>query len=129
MKAAKIILPETVYNSHGQFCSWEEMRETEVTERNNYTMRTFRAWEKKYNIKPSDRVIWITPDKKMAYTYAALAQDYDKIMGMTLKEVEAEFGADEITEIESNTGYIIPESDDGDNGYIFVVTKPDYIHY
>ena len=112
----------TYYNSHGHKALWSEIRETEI-ERGNYTDADFDEWEKKYGIKPTDKAIWVTPSKRSAYAYMDEASASDKIMAMSEEKLEryAKRKLGDPYEYSSDAG--IPESDDGDNGFLFVV-KP-----
>jgi hypothetical protein len=119
--------PSVYYNSHGHAAPFSEIRELEVDERENNTREEYDMWQQKYNIEDTDRCIWVTPSKKQALTYLLPSEQHDDIMGMEEWEVKKyidEEGLDsEITELDSNTGFIIPESDDGDNGFLFVIKK------
>jgi len=114
----------TYYNSHGEYAPFYEIRELQVYERDNYPRETFDEWQKKYNIKDEDLCIWITKSKKQAYTYLLPAAYYDDIISKTDKEVEQWIEREGITselyEINDKDGFIIPESDDGDNGFLFI---------
>jgi hypothetical protein len=112
--------PITYYNSHGEIASWNEIKDLEVSDRENYTTKQFNDWAKKYNIASSDKVLWVTPDKAMAHTYGQDAGIRDKILAMSDKQLN-DLG--EIYKTDSSKGFIIPESDDGDNGYLFVIRK------
>lgn len=121
---AKEEVPAKYFNSHGELALWSEIKELEVKERKNYTNKDFKEWEKKYGIKPDDQVIWVTPDKKGAVTYMASAEEHDAILGMNEEEL-ATFIKDnnlgDVAEFSGDEGVIIKESDDGDNGFLFVI--------
>jgi len=113
----------TYYNSHGEYVPFYEIRELEVYERDNYPRETFDEWQKKYNIKDEDLCIWVTNSKKQAYTYLLPSAYHDDIIDKTDKEIEQWIereGIDEVYEINDKDGFIIPESDDGDNGFLFI---------
>lgn len=117
--------PEKYYSSHGRLVPFSEIRKVEVDERENYDRAIFDEWQKKYNIKDDDQVLWVTPSKKVALTYMEEAEMHDEIMKMTDDQVEKYLEEKGYTpeEIDAKTGYIIPESDDGDMGFLFV-NKP-----
>jgi hypothetical protein len=114
------------YNSHGQFSSFHEIRDIEVYDRENYTPEEFQAWQDKYEISDGDQVIWITDNKKQAYAYLLPADYHDEIHNMSIGKIKSALKKedidDDIKEIKDK-GFIIPESDDGDNGYLFVKRK------
>ena len=125
MKDYKTFINERVYyNSHGNSCPFSEVRRLEVDERENYPRAAFDEWQKKYNIKDDDTVIWVTPLKKQAYTYLLPSEYHDDILSKEEWEVQEwidDKGIDEeLYTIDDKQGFIIPESDDGDNGYLFV---------
>ena len=97
--------------------TWKDMKDIEERERGNYTRKQFRSWEKKYKISDDDLVIWVTPNKNMAYTYDEPAGHREKILAMKDEEL-SELG--EVSEYLSSEGILILESDDGDDGYLYV---------
>lgn len=125
MKTYQSFINERIYyNSHGVYAPFSEIRTLEVEERDNYPMKTFNDWQKKYNIKDDDQCIWVTPSQKQALTYLLDAESHDDIMNLN-DEDEKKWGDMlemdlDLAEINDKQGFIIPESDDGDNGYLFV---------
>lgn len=119
------LLPVTYYSSAYAPMTWAQMRETEVTERNNYTTKQFERFQKKYLINDNDNVIWVSPDKNVAVSYAALADDRDAVLSMTAEELEQFMDDNDIylNEYSSNSGALITESNDGDEGFIFLITN------
>lgn len=120
--------PKIGYSSHGEYCSWAEMKNIEVDERNNYTKSQVKRWERKYKLSDADDVIWITPSRKIAVAYGECASEYDAIMDLAdskLDEYMMERGIEEPVEINLKDGLLIPESDDGDDGYLFVWRPED----
>jgi len=85
--------------------------ETEVNERRNYTLEEVIRWIKKYHISSTSRLIWVSSNKAVAYKYGLLAKDWDRPLPVELTGVR---------EIRDDEGFIIPESDDGDEGFLFV---------
>ena len=113
------------YNSHGISCSWNQMIETEVYERSNNTLEDVKAWEKKYNIRPFDQVIWVTPNKNMAAAYSGLADDHEAILAMSPIGLQEFLASMEVGLccFKESQGRIIEESDDGDDGYMFILNE------
>ncbi len=97
--------------------TFNQFIETEVEERGNYTEADVQRWIIKYNLFPNDKVIWVSPKKWVANRYNLLAEEWDTAENVP----EAEMS---VYEIRYDEGFIIPESDDGDEGYIFVYKKP-----
>ena len=98
---------------------FKEFIDLEVNERKNYTRSEINNWMKKYNIDTSDWVIWVSPQKWVAWRYQELADYFDDTEYL---KKQAEKHSDEIYKYTTKEGYIIPESDDGDDGYLFVLT-------
>uniref|UniRef100_A0A6M3XIG7 Defence against restriction A C-terminal domain-containing protein n=1 Tax=viral metagenome TaxID=1070528 RepID=A0A6M3XIG7_9ZZZZ len=90
--------------------------ETEIKERGNYTHAEVQNWIRKYNISENDLAIWVSPKKWVANRYNLLAEEWDKAEKVPESEMS-------VYEIKGNEGFIIPESDDGDEGYLFVFKR------
>jgi hypothetical protein len=125
MKTYQAFINERVYyNSHGNFSSFFNIRQLEETERENYPKGTFDSWAEQYGISDDDSCIWVTKDKKQAYTYLLPSQYHDEIMSKEEWEVEEWIDdkriEEKLYEVDDKDGYIIPESDDGDGGFLFV---------
>lgn len=118
----------TYYNSHGNSMDWSEFVEIEVRERKNYPMREVRKWEKKYNIKPETPVIWVTKTPNEALYYMTLAQSHSDIKMLSTKEFEEKWNVStsDLHEFTPEDGYLIPESEDGDGGYLMVLFNHTY---
>ena len=99
------------YNSHGQKMLFSEFIEIEVEERRNYPMRAVSRWMKKYNISPEDECIWVTKEPEHAFRYL----DWD--------QGRANYTVENLHHIRATDGFLIPESDDGDGGFLFVYRK------
>lgn len=106
------------FNSHGKDYSFAEFKDIEVGDRENFEPDLIDEITKKYNLKDDDRVIWVTPDKRMAHRYNLASSEWDKIQDIPNEELEA-------VEFSDKDGFIIPETDDGDNGFLMVLKKPD----
>jgi hypothetical protein len=96
----------------------------EVMERNNYPMTDVRQWMFKYNINFDTKVIWVATKKYIAYRYHLAADQWDKIT--KLKKESRKHSADISVYESPRQGYIISESNDGDDGFLFVL-RPNEI--
>lgn len=114
---------ENYYNSHGKYSTFAEIRDIEVNERENYTIEDFDEWQNKYNINDDDEAIWVT-NRKNAYSYLVPTEFWYEIRKSSIKDIERLLKdydiEDTVVKINKKDGFIIPESDDGDNGYLFV---------
>ena len=125
IKKFNTFINESYYNSHGSYASWADIRDIEVYDRENYTPEEFKEWQDKYDITDGDQVIWVTKNKKQAYAYLLPADYHDTVLNMSDRQIKMVLNkngqnGDELTEIKETDGFIIPESDDGDGGYLFV---------
>jgi len=126
------IVPKKIYyNSHGHSIPFYEFVEIEVEDRGNYKLKEVNRWKAKYKIADDAPVIWVTPSKIMAQSYMASADKYyDLISAKSEEEAEKilrqDLGADANIEpvvFTEDDGIIIPESDDGQNGFLMVLHK------
>ncbi len=109
-------MPEIYYTSTDPVFGKMTMKqfiETEVMERGNYTTADVQDWMRKYNLSMNDLAVWVSPLKWVANRYNLLAEEWDKARFIPESEMN-------VYEIKGNEGFIIPESDDGDEGYLFV---------
>jgi hypothetical protein len=102
-----------LWNSHGYWMTMKEFIEIEVEERGNYTLPEIRIWMKKYHLTPKTEVIWVCKEPWQANRYNLPADDWQRA-----NEIEVNEG--DVQEIGDKAGFIIEESDDGDDGYLFV---------
>lgn len=113
------------YNSNGLVQTFTEIMKSE-SEKGNYSRTEFKDWARKYNIESYQKCIWVTPNKRQAISYQATSQDHDAILydfsDNELKEYVESVGINNPYIIDNKFGFIIPESDDGDDGFIFVYT-------
>ena len=93
------------YNSVGTIYDMREIKELEVADRGNYTPREFNSWLKKYNITLDTPAVWVCKTIKDTEPY--VVNDGD---GMY--------------RVPRTDGYLIEESDDGDGGFIMILTNP-----
>ena len=91
--------------------------ETEVHERGNYTLKEVQGWMRKYNLTGNDFALWVSPLKWVANRYNLFAEDWDKARFIPESEMS-------VYEIKGDEGFIIPESNDGEAGYLFVFHRP-----
>jgi hypothetical protein len=98
------------YNSHGKFMSVKDFIELEVYDRGNYTRREIERifWRSGLELNLNFKCIWVTNDKQIALSYA---RDNSK-------------PEDTVFEVDIEEGVILFETNDGDNGYLFVQKKP-----
>ncbi len=114
----------TYYNSHGSWTTYSDLRDIEANERGNYPAESFDEWQEKYNIQDTDNAIWVTPNPKMACRYLFPAMYWEELYDMSMSEIKRLARKEDIDldlyEVTDKEGFIIPESDDGDEGYIFI---------
>lgn len=112
---------EFYYNTHGNKMSFKTFVETEVDERANYPMEDILSWMKKYNINFDDKCIWITKDPKDAFRYLAFDDGYFEDNSNEEDETYGnKYSVNDLHHIRVTDGFLIPESDDGDGGFLFV---------
>jgi hypothetical protein len=90
-----------------------EFKELEVDERTNYEPEMIDEWMKKYNLTDNSEVIWVSSDKRIANRYNLPAVEWENAMNIPEEEID-------VVEISNAEGKIITESDDGDDGFLFV---------
>ncbi|MFH1637275.1 MAG: hypothetical protein ABIB71_02510 [Candidatus Woesearchaeota archaeon] len=104
------------YSSHEVPCSIKEFIELEVKERKNYSMAEVRRWMKRYGIRNEDKIIWVSDKKWVANRYNLGVDKWDNAQLISEDDMS-------VCTFTSDEGFIIPESDDGDDGYVFVFRK------
>ena len=119
----------TYYNTHGHAYKWKDFVDTEVKERGNYTTKEVALWKSKYNITDSDKLIWvaITPQAALAYKLDAQAQlDIKMPLDKYMKKWKATKGdLNSLAKYKSTDGVIIPESNDGCDGFLFILNNKE----
>jgi len=85
------------YNSIGERYTFGSVIDTEVHDRENYTIEEVNMWKEKYSIDDDTEVMWVCSDKRTCRSLYC----YDEYEPM---EIEVE--------------NIIEESDDGDYGFL-----------
>lgn len=101
------------YSSHGVPYSIKGFIELEVKDRQNYSLSEIRDWIRRYKVKRDSKMLWVSDKKWIANRYNL---DVDK-WGAAHLIPENKMTVWTFT---SKEGFIIPESCDGDDGYIFV---------
>ncbi len=105
-----------VYYTTSSPMTIDEFIEIEVEERENYDIDDVNEWIVKYNIKPNTKIIWVALLPHIAARYEMGAEYWDDA-----EEIYNENPYDfNVKIISPNDGFLIPESDDGDEGFIFV---------
>lgn len=117
----KIVAKEKIkvyFNSHGYDYSFKDFVELEVEERGNYSKEFVKKIKQKYNIKDTDRAIWVTPNKRVALSYYLTANMRDEILSSDTNISENDVKLAEFTD---KDGFIIPETNDGDEGFLMIL--------
>jgi hypothetical protein len=109
------------YYTTGIPFSFKEFVELEVEDRENYDITEAKEIMEKYNISEDDKVVWVSPHKWVAFRYSLSADDYDK--AEEIAEQNPQDVDNVISEVDGSAGFLIPESDDGDEGYLFVFNQ------
>ena len=113
------VVSQVYYSSHCNPYPFAEWIEIEIYDRSNYTLEQVTEWMEKYGFTKEHKVIWVSPDPKIAYRYGLSAYNWDiKIPDELLNGV-----LKEITHYTTDEGFIIPESDDGCRGFVFVFRR------
>ncbi len=93
-----------------------EFIEIEVEDRQNYDIGDVEEWMSKYGIDMDDMVLWVALEPHVAARYGMPSGDWDRC-----KEIyEADPDAYDVEAVKSSDGVLIPESDDGDDGFLFL---------
>ncbi len=101
--------PKTVFK-------FSEFIDVEIEERGNYPDMDTDAIKKKYGLTDNSEVIWVTPLKWMANRYNLSEDEYDNAENIPEGEMS-------VYEYSSNQGFVIPETNDGDDGFLFVMDR------
>lgn len=90
--------------------------DTEVYERDNYRLSEVKKWIKKYNITRRTDLIWVATEPWIAARYQMLADDWENAKQIYNENKDYY----DIKVVKSSEGTIIKESDDGDDGFLFI---------
>lgn len=104
------------YNSNGITMTFEDFVKIEIEERGNYTREDLLVWLEKYSLKLNSVIIWVTSDKWIAHSYNLSASEREFIRDVSEDALV-------FVEFTEEDGFIIPETDDGENGFIMVLNK------
>jgi len=110
------------YTSSAHTMTLKQFIETEVQERGNYSIQDVKAWQHRYNISDTARMVWVSPKKWVANRYNLPADEWDEAENVPESEMS-------VYKIKASEGTLIIESDDGEEGYLFVFNtqKPNII--
>ncbi len=103
------------YSSHNSWLDYDELIELEVKERRNYGKRYLDKRLSKTCSRYRDALYkWVSLSPNTAYTYLALADDYEDIMSRSLTESE-------LSELYVyHDAIIVDDIDDGDSGVLMI---------
>lgn len=100
-------------SSDGSF-TFKQFVDSEIKEMRNYPNLNVNSVKKKYGITDRTKVIWVTLKKWIANRYNLLADDYYNAENIP----EDEMG--DVYEYSSKNGFLITETNDGDEGFLYV---------
>jgi hypothetical protein len=103
-----VVSAEPLYSSHGVSMTWVAFIRLEVEERGNYKREEVEDWARKHSLVPDTLVIWASQEKWVANKYNLSADEWETAQGIPEDEMS-------VYEVQ---GTIIPESDDGDEGFL-----------
>jgi len=107
----------TNYYTTAEPMTIDDFIEIEVEDRGNYDIDDVNEWIDKYKIESDTELLWVAASPHIAARYQMPAEDWDNA-----KEIyEKNPGEYNVRTVSSKTGTIIEESDDGDDGFIFVL--------
>ena len=91
----------------------------EVIERENYEIDDVNEWIEKYNITDNTDIIWVSTLPYIAVRYEMESGDWDNAEEIYNNDPSKY----DIQILDSTQGFIITESDDGDDGFLFVFNR------
>lgn len=101
----------------------ETFIEIEVEERDNYSLEEVKKWIEKYNITNDTLLLWVTDKPYVAASYQMPSEDYcnaEEIYNSNPDDYDVQ------TIPQSTIIDIIEESDDGDFGYLAILSTYDW---
>ena len=105
------------YSTYKNPLPFSDFIATEVLDRENYIIEQVQEWMKKYDFNMESKYVWVSPNPNIAARYNVEVKDWNNLE--KIKEY-----IDDLYKYDSNKqGFIIPESEDGDDGFIFVLNK------
>lgn len=104
------------YTSALKEFTFAEFVEREIDELENYPVSFSEEIKKKYSLSDTDKVIWVSPNPSIAWHY---------LLGASARwdTPASEIDFNRIQAFSNEDGFIIPETDDGDGGFLFVLIK------
>lgn len=115
-------IPQAEYYTTGNVYYFEEFIRDQVSDDEDdglYDPEFVQEWIEKYNIKDSDEVVWVALEPHIAARYQMIGEEWDDA-----KEIYEKNPDDyNVRTIKADEGRIIVESDDGDDGYLFIYNK------
>ena len=96
--------------------TFKEFVDVEIDERGNYGNLDIPAIKQKYGLTDSSKVLWVTPEKWIANRYNLSSDEYDDAENIPEEDMS-------VYAYTPEQGFIIPETNDGDEGYLFVFGK------
>lgn len=107
----------TDYYTTAEPMSIDDFIEIEVEDRENYDIDDVNEWISKYKIESDTKLLWVATTPHIAARYQMPAEDWDNA-----KEIYEENPDDyKVETVSSKSGTIIEESDDGDDGFVFIL--------
>jgi hypothetical protein len=97
----------------------DQFKETEVEERGNYTKGQVNKWVKTYGVTKDSSLLWVSTKPHIAARYQMDAGDWDNCE----KIYNADKDKYDVRTVPANDGIVIPGSDDGDDGYVMILSK------
>jgi len=88
----------------------------EVEERGNYELKDVQEWVEDYSVTPNTKLLWVATKPYVAARYQMNADDWDNAETI-YNENPNDF---DVQVIDGSEGTIIEETDDGDDGYLFI---------
>ena len=111
-KVKKATIYYSSHNPRRDRFTFAEFIEREVEDIGNYTEEEADEWSRKYNLLPDTPVIWVTTVKWVANRYNLSSDEWNDAEFVPESEMN-------VYEIDSTKGFLIQETDDGDDGFLF----------
>ncbi len=115
--------PNLGYSSHGCLRDWKVEKIMNL-QRGNYGLEDLEYLEKKYEIKPYSKTIWLSPWKGVALSYAMLACQQDYILNMPLDKINKKIEEGKFYEpftYELDNLIRIDETYDYEGGHLYIM--------
>ena len=109
----------TLYYTTSWIMNINKFIDIEVIERENYEIDDVNEWIEKYNITDNTDIIWVSTLPYIAVRYEMESGDWDNAEEIYNNDPSKY----DIQILDSTQGFIITESDDGDDGFLFVFNR------